>query len=267
MAYLIKEKDELSSYLKLIELIKENGYKSSRYLELPNCLMSIPYSEKSFNQFIEYKSEYINIVGRTAKSAWERGKRVYTTYQDRMTKPSYLKRLRMYESLIKGKKVEIDQIENIVFELAEKPKYSLLSFSIFSPNDLIEKKRPGYVPCPLAGDFKFRNGELQLNVFFRSHDALNFGYIDIYYLRQIQLYVLEEAKKHTKFLKLQKGKLGSLNLHFSRAYVPLRMEMKKKDYINGPEIDKILLTLMNNLRILCKQNNYNKSSKTRSGSN
>jgi len=249
MAYLIKGENELQSYLQLLQLIKEQGYKSSRYLELPNCLLSIPYDESNFKEFIAFKKKHLEIVGRTAKASWERAERVYTTNQDRISKPSYLKRLNSFKTLLSGREVEIDQLENIIFELADKPKYSLLVFSIFSPKDLIEKKRPGYVPCPLVGDFKFRKGELQLNVFFRSHDALNFGVADIFFLRQLQFYVLEKAKSVTTYKNLKKGVIGSLNLHFSRVFIPLRMEMKKGDYINGKEIDGIVLNLINNLCI------------------
>lgn len=247
MAYLIKEENELLSYLKLLQTIRTNGYKSSRYLELPNCLVSISYNEGSFKEFVKFKKKYMQIVGRTAKASWERAKRVYTTNQDRISKPSYLKRLKSYDSLLNGKEIKIDQLENIIYELAEKPKYSLLVFSIFSPLDLIEKKRPGYVPCPLIGDFKFRKGELQLNVFFRSHDALNFGFADIFFLRQLQFLVLEKARNITRFKNLKEGKIGTLNLHFSRVFIPLRMEMKKRDYINGTEINKITLELINYL--------------------
>lgn len=104
-------------------------------------------------------------------------------------------------------------------------------------------KRPGYVPCPISGDFKFREGKLQLNIFFRSHDALNFGYADIYYFRKLQIEVLSKAKKITKSKVLQNGNIGTLNFHFSRAYIPLRMEMPKQNYINKKEIDHIINNL------------------------
>ena len=250
MAFLLEGKNEFDAYLKLVNLILEHGYKSSRYLEVLNCLLSISYTEEGFQEFVNYKDKYLETVGGTAKLAWKRAIRVYTTYEDRMTKPSYLKRMRDYSELINDEVHKIDQIDTIIHELAHKPKYSLLSFTIFRPLDYLMMKRPGYIPCPVAGDFKFRKGKLHLNVFFRSHDALNFGYADIYFLRKMQIEVLEEAKMITSHSSLKKGTIGSLNFHFSRAFLPLRMEMRKKQYINGEEIKgtitKLLVSLEQN---------------------
>src|SRR6185503_18804960 len=144
------------------------GTKSNRYLELINCLVSIKYTPTGLIKFKEYRPSFLRIVGRTAEASFKRADRVYTKSKDRMTKPSYFKRMTAFSEIIRGKTVHINQIENIIFELAEKPRHSLLTFAIFRPSDLINKKRPGYIPCPIAGDFKFRKGELQLNLFFRS---------------------------------------------------------------------------------------------------
>ncbi len=247
MSFLIESNNELEGFLKLLEIVDANGFKSNRYKEILNCLLTIHYNEDDFSAFKNFKDIYFQSVGKTAKSAWDRAERVYTTYMDRITKPSYLKRLRSYPEIINNEIVTIDQIENIIYELAEKPKYSLLSFAFFRPADLILKKRPGYVPCPLVGDFKFRKGELHLNVFFRSHDILNFTYPDIYHLRELQIHVLHEAQKNTSKRELKQGKVGSINFHFSRVFLPLRMEMVKGEYINGKEIKNLIEKLKSNL--------------------
>lgn len=247
MPFLIEGENELISYLILLHKIRDDGFKSSRYKELLNCVVSIEYEENKFNEFLSFKDSYFKSVGKTAEISWNRATRVYTNLSDRMTKPSYLKRLTAYEESIKGEIHEIDQLGNIINELAHRPKHSLLSFTIFRPSDLINKKRPGYVPCPISGDFKFRKGELHFSVFFRSHDALNLGYADIYFLRLLQKKVLEEAKLITSHRNLKKGKIGTLNLHFSRVYIPLRMEMRKREYVNGPEVESILQCLISKL--------------------
>ncbi|GAF05972.1 thymidylate synthase family protein [Saccharicrinis fermentans] len=252
MAHLIISENELEAYYKLILKIRECGVKSSRYLELLNCLVSINHSEDGFNDFIQFKNEFINTVGNTAKLSFKRADRVYQPGIDLMTKPNYFNRMNSIEELFKDEIIKIDQISNVIFELADKPKHSLLTFTIFRPSDLIAKKRPGFVPCPIAGDFKFRNNELQLNMFFRTNDALNFFYPDVYYLRQLQHYVLDQAKKITRHKKLQNGSIGSLNLHFSRIFLPLRMEMRKREYINGTEIESIISALIDKLQL--KQN-------------
>lgn len=252
MADLIIGENEFDSYYKLLNLILLKGNKSSRYKELLNCLMSIKYNESDFNKFMLFKDIYLGAVGKTAIACWLRAERVYTTHIDRMTKPSYLKRLKDYSDILNNEIIQINQLDNIIHELSYKPKYSLLTFTFFRPADLIDKKRPGYVPCPIAGDFKFRNGELSLNVFFRSHDALNFGFADIYFLRLIQSEVLLKAKSITTHPSLKRGKIGTLNFHFSRVYLPLRMEMKKKEYINGYETNELCLNL------ICELENFAK---------
>ena len=252
MASLIESENELQAFYDLIIKIKESGIKSSRYLELLNCLVSINYTESVFNDFLQFKNEFINTVGNTAKLSFKRADRVYKPGIDLMTKPNYFNRMNSSNELFRDEIIKVDQISNIIFELAERPKHSLLTFSIFRPTDLVAKKRPGYVPCPIAGDFKFRNNELQLNMFFRTNDALNFFYPDVYYLRQLQFYVLEQAKKITKHKKLQNGNIGSLNFHFSRIFLPLRMEMRKREYINGPEIESIVSALIDKIQLKLK---------------
>jgi len=249
MAYLIKSDNELQAYHELILKIREYGTKSSRYLELLNCLVSINYSEDGLSNFLQFKEEFLDKVGNTARLSFKRADRVYQSGVDLMTKPNYFNRMNSSDELFKDEVIKIDQISNIIFELADKPKHSLLTFSIFRPVDLIAKKRPGYVPCPIAGDFKFRNNELQLNMFFRTNDALNFFYPDVYYLRQLQNYVLEQAKKITRHKNLSNGNIGSLNLHFSRIFLPLRMEMRKREYINGSEIEGIINELLDSLQV------------------
>ncbi|MCA0933107.1 hypothetical protein LCM02_11635 [Lutimonas saemankumensis] len=255
MAILLNADNELDAFYLLLNHIKSKGFKSNRYLEVSNCLLSINYDRNRFDDFILFKERYFSSVGETANISWKRAIRVYTTYSDRITKPSYLKRLRNYKELYNDEIIEVDQIENIIYELSMKPGYSLLTFSIFRPIDLVKKQRPGYVPCPVVGDFKFRKGELQLNVFFRSHDALNFCYPDIYFLRKLQKYVLYESQKVTENKTLLKGKVGSLNLHFSRVFLPLRMEMKKGVYVNGKEVEGIINRLKRNLLTSIRNSN------------
>jgi thymidylate synthase len=123
---------------------------------------------------------------------------------------------------------ELNQLEKICIELAKKPGYSNLSFVILRPADLHDQFRPGYVPCAIAGDFKFRNGRLDLSVMFRTSDAFAVGYADIYYLRLLQEKILTESKLRTSKRILKDGTIGDLNLYFSRSYVERSKEMKNK---------------------------------------
>jgi hypothetical protein len=221
-------------------------------------LVSISYTSKGLKEFSKYKDRFLEIVGSTALASLKRADRVYNSGMDRMTKPNYFRRMHNYQELVDGNELNVSQIDNIVLEFAKKPKHSLLTFSIFRPADLLKKKRPGYVPCPIAGDFKFRKNELHLNVFFRSNDALNFLYPDIHYLRVLQKRVLDQAKMLSNNDKLKRAKLGKLNLYFSRIYLPLRMEMVKKQYINGREMRHKIESLTNDLEKVLNRNENEK---------
>jgi hypothetical protein len=139
----------------------------------------------------------------------------------------------------------LNQIEKIGIELAKKPGFSNLSFVILRPADLHDQFRPGYVPCPIAGDFKFRNGQLNLSVMFRTNDAFAVGYADIYYLRSLQMATLNQAQKLTGNEKLKKGRIGDLNLYFCRTFVEKSKRSKKIDSLGSRTIK--IIPLVNGL--------------------
>ena len=93
MASLIESENELHAFYKLLIKIKESGIKSSRYLELLNCLVSINYTENGFNDFLQFKNEFINTVGNTAKLSFQRADRVYKPGIDLMTKELSINKL------------------------------------------------------------------------------------------------------------------------------------------------------------------------------
>jgi hypothetical protein len=53
----------------------------------------------------------------------------------------------------------------------------------------------------------------------RTNDAFAVAYADLYYLRQIQLEVLQEAQSVTQSVKLKEGAPGNLNVYFARTYI------------------------------------------------
>jgi len=152
------------------------------------------------------------------------------------TKPSYLKRLvafpdkpRKWTSRAEG----LNQIEKISIELAKKPGFSNLSFVILRPADLYDQFRPGYVPCAIAGDFKFRDGKIDLNVMFRTSDALAVGYADIYYMRQLQMQVLGLAMELTKNAAFKRAEVGMLNMYLCRSYIQRTRTSKSGARMDG----------------------------------
>ena len=248
MPELIQTDSELKAYLLLLERIEQKGERSSRYLELLNSIVSIDFNEISYDDFLQNKDYLINIIGETAFLSFKRAIRVFENEEDRVTKPSYRKRLINYDENFNGSVISVNQLENITYELIQKPLSSTLSFSFYRPIDNIKKQRQGYVPCPLTGDFKFRKNKLHLSIFFRSQDALNFFIPDVYYFRQLQFEILKSVKKEDIKNKFTKAEIGSLNFHYSRVYLPLSMEWKPRQYKNKPEMMKIINKLKNGIR-------------------
>lgn len=234
MGHMILAGSELAALRDLLALVLRKGKSNGNYIEILACLLSVEYNAADWKNFQEFKQDFLQIGGEVAKTGWERATRVYTTLKDRPTKPSYLKRLVAYpDSPRKGAEgtSQLDQLSKISAEMAKKPGYSNLSFVFLRPADLHDQFRPGYVPCPIAGDFKFRNGTLDLNVMFRTSDAFAVGYADIYYLRRLQNETLERAKTLTTNTVLRDGRPGVLNLFFARTYVEKSKQLKV-----GPQI-------------------------------
>lgn len=209
--------------------------------------MSVEYHPADWQQFRDFRNDFLRVGGDVAEAGWRRASKVYTVAKDSPTKPSYLKRLIDYPDRPRRLVAEqngLDQLAKIVIELAKKPGFSNLSFVFLRPADLHDQFRPGYVPCPIAGDFKFREGKLQLSVMFRTNDAFAVGYADLYYLRQIQLDVLNEAQKRTERDVLKDGSPGNLNIYFARTYIEKSKVIKTADGTKrlrvGPIVDRLL---------------------------
>ena len=230
--------DELGGLRILLESILSSGRRNGTYLEIVGCLLSINFRQDRWEDFCKFREGYFGAGGEFSRKGWDRATRVYTTRTDKPTKPSYLNPLvafpdkpRKWTSATKG----LNQIEKISMERARKPGFSNLSFVILRPADLHDQFRPGYVPCAIAGDFKFRDGRIDLNVMFRTSDAPAVGYADIYYMRQLQMRVLNLAK--TLNASLTTAELGLLNMYLCRLY-PANTDKQKRSAPGRPESGK-----------------------------
>jgi hypothetical protein len=222
MGHLLDCRSELHALLALNELVLKEGLSNGNCREVLSCLVQIPFNEKAWRRFRSFEKRFLKVGGRIAKSGWFRATRVYTNPKNYPQKPSYLARLidypdkpRRTPKLVLG----LNQLDKISNELAQRPGLSNLSFVVLRAADLFDQTRPGYVPCVIAGDFKFRCGELHLNVMLRTSDVFSVMYADIFYLRQIQSQVLGTARKFTRNKELKNGKVGNLNLYLSRAFI------------------------------------------------
>lgn len=235
MSHLLIAKDELWALHDLLQLILREGNANGNYLEVLSCLLTIQFDSSGWESFCRFRDDLLRIGGDTVVSGWQKASRVYNSKEDRPTKPSYLKRLTAYPD--RPRKCELEsrefnQLDKICIELASKPGYSNLSFVIFRPADLYDQFRPGYVPCPIAGDFKFREGRLNLSVMFRTNDAFAVGYADIYNLRLLQQKILLKAQQYTTKTSLKEGQIGDLNLYFSRTFVEKYKTLRDKNNHN-----------------------------------
>ncbi|MFB0520564.1 MAG: hypothetical protein ACETWD_03930 [Desulfatiglandales bacterium] len=231
MAHLITAQNELHGLHDLLGLILHKGAANGNYLELLDCLLTIPFAQSSWQRYCRFKDEFLKVGGEIARIGWEKVTRVYTNESDRHTKPSYLGRLIAYPDRprnAKGVSPGLNQINKITTELAKKPGYSNLSFVFLRPADLHDQVRPGYVPCAIAGDFKFRDGQFHMNVMFRTSDAFAVAYGDVYYLRQLQIKVLTQAQNQTAHIALRDGRVGNLTLYFCRSYIERSRKVRMK---------------------------------------
>lgn len=184
---------------------------------------SIPYDENCLEKLSSLKSGIKKTFPSLFDFGFQRAQKAYNSQFDTISKPSYNMRLEDYH--LTGLN-QLDLIESI----ASKEAWSGgLVFSVFSPEDLVNRKRPGYVPCLIAGSFLEHNGELQLNAFFRSQSVVEFGIFDLEFLRTLQVNMAERLNN----LRKEKHALvvGSLNLHFARILVQRRFCRNRKGFI------------------------------------
>lgn len=214
-------KSEAEACLVAISEVSQSGVRVKRSLELSPLVLSIPFDPSKFEVFSKARVEYGRLLGVNGVAAINRTDRVYTSSKGRITKPSYRERLENYPDVVSRPVLlnSVNQIDKISEEMSRCPRASNHSFVFMRPADLYEKRRPGYVPCPIAGDFKLRKGSISLNVMFRSCDVLNFLYSDIYYLRRLQREVLDKVTLINEEKFLNKTRIGDMNLFLSRAFI------------------------------------------------
>ena len=196
MTYQIETQSELIGLAKLLSLILDNGKLNGRYVEISPCLLSMNYNETKWEEYKNFKEAYLKITNKIGSRGILKATRVFETLKNTSSKPSYLSRLTEYRDYSYKNKESfyVNQIETIAKQLSLNPGYSCLSFVLLRPTDLIDKVRPGYVPCIIGGDLKFRDKKLTMNVMLRSFDSLGSGYADIFYLRNLQRDILEKAR-------------------------------------------------------------------------
>lgn len=184
---------------------------------------SIEYSEEDIQSLEEFERSIYDSIPELGKHGRKRAKKAYKSKADTITKPSYINRV---TEEVEGE--DLSQIEYIEQKFVQQPYSGGLVFSIFSPNDLFDGYRPGYIPCLVSGSFLFHEGEVHLNTFFRSMSILEFGVHDLLFLRRFQRSVVDEVssrpmKDFPKRHNFSSIKPGPLNIHLSRAVIERRL--------------------------------------------
>jgi hypothetical protein len=206
-------RDEVSFLYNAAYLCRESkrGYDGAWQIAPFQC--SIPFENNCLLRLERLKERLAHAFPELIAFGERRAKKAFVDEVDTVTKPSYVRRLRNFCG-------KTNQFENMAAIASKEPASGGLVFSVFSPNDLLDRRRPGYVPCLVSGSLLLHAGELQLNAFFRSQSVIEFGIFDLMFLRSLQIEFLEKFKAQAEYKAAVVA--GPLNLHFARILIHRR---------------------------------------------
>jgi len=157
-----------------------------------------------------------------------RANKAFVSKADSVTKPSYIARIENYLG------TKINQLENVLNIAEIEPASGGLVFSVFSPEDLLNRRRPGYVPCLVSGSFLLHDGELHLNAFFRSQSIVEFGLFDLIFLRTFQKLFMDKYCERS--IRSDKIRQGPLNMHFGRIIIQRRLMRQGTRFVKRSDV-------------------------------
>lgn len=203
----------------------------------------IPYKKNTIENLKNFEDDIAESIPRLGKYGRRRANKAYVRYSDTITKPSYINRLK---GEVSG--YEYSQFDQVERQFVSQPYSGSLVFSIFKPNDLFERRRPGYVPCLVSGSFVFDGDELHLNAFFRSMSIIEFGVYDMIFLRKTQMEVIENISCYNeedfpKRHKLGDVKPGPINIQMGRCIIQKRIARNTNGHIPRNEAYEIWSSL------------------------
>jgi Thymidylate synthase len=216
--YEIVSIDALRAYRDVLQCFDIAGERHNHNFEVQDLVLRIPHSRVvavELRRFVEslFDTEPLHLAKGLRKA-----ERAYLRNGDRITKPSYIGRIRSYSDFSKRTKLisTIDQVKTVARLFCEEPNASYHVISIFRPIDLLEKFRPGYVPCVICADFKYREKKLTGKFFFRSCDAYNLLPFDLFYCVSVAEQLLDQIMMDGFKRKIE---LAEVMFWFSRIYV------------------------------------------------
>jgi len=210
--------DALRAYQNALQCFDIAGERHNHNFEVQDLVLRLPYSREvtvELRRFVEFLCEREPLKLATGL---RKAERAYLRNGDRITKPSYVSRVRSYQDFSKRTKSisTIDQIKTVARIFCEEPNASYHVISVSRAIDLLEKFRPGYVPCVICADFKYRNRKLVAKFFFRSCDAYNLLPFDLFYCIGLSEQLLNQIIINSFPRKIE---LGEIMFWFSRIYV------------------------------------------------
>lgn len=210
---------------RLIESVKcrKDGFKV-----LPALSVCIQPSADWENTLLNLSSWVEMAIPKLFEFGEKRAHKAFISTSDTITKPSYSKRL--VEPFLGASNA---QIENLVRLFKKEPNSGGLVFTVFEPKDLEFRRRPGYVPCIVAGTFQKVGDRLDLMTFFRSQSLIEFAIFDLLFLRSLQTVFIERVRTNDD--RFQDLKVGQLNLTYNRIVVPDRLAKKKTSWVHRNE--------------------------------
>jgi thymidylate synthase len=210
--------DGLDCYANLLHEFAGITKRHNHNFEIQDVILRLNGSALTCERMRRFLDHQLSAEPSLLIKGLHKAERAYSRSKDRITKPSYIGRILSFSDYSKRKKqvCEIDQLDSVARGFCEEPNASYHVVSIFRPLDLIEKFRPGYVPCVICADFKYRNKKLNGKFFFRSCDAFNLFPFDFFYCSSILQALVERIQ-----LKGFKGKIetGDMTFWFSRIYL------------------------------------------------
>jgi hypothetical protein len=158
----VNSRDALDRYGDVLERFGSSARKHNHNFEIQDLILQIFSAAgtngrlRSFFDFI-FEEEPLRL-GKGLQKA----ERAYARSGDRITKPSYIKRVRSFPDFSRKTRTisNIDQIRSAARGICEEPNASYHVVAIFRPVNLLDKFRPGYVPCIISADFKYRDERL-----------------------------------------------------------------------------------------------------------
>lgn len=216
-------RDEVDYLLQSAILCREATPGHDGVWQVAPFFCSIPYSQGYEKRLEELKCALAGKFPQLVAYGEKRAKRAFYQLNDSVTKPSYINRIRNFCHR------DIDQVKNINAIAAREKFSSGLVFSVFDPDDLVRRRRPGYVPCIISGTVLLSGCELQLNAFFRSQSVLEMGLFDLLFLRRFQ----SEFVSAFRGLRcdLSQIECGSLNIFCSRIFIHRRLVKRNNNFI------------------------------------